>query len=275
MADQRIILSDGSTLLVDADLPDEQVKVLARNAEEKLDPSNTDDWLTYIDKLGKSATRGGVGGLASTGDLAKNFLLDAPANAINYLTGDPTRHDLWDAPVRDAYERNVIPQPKGSDYETTANVSEVVVPALVETALTGSPKSSVLRTAASVGGRTARDLALGQAGGFAGEEIGKVVGGERGGEIGRVLGGALTPMGGTRTGVRVATGMGGPSLGLRTLGLQRFDPTNLIPATNPRDFLARTATGATAATSGEYGKAEAEAEARRLEVERYRKLTGR
>jgi hypothetical protein len=197
-------------------------------------------------------------------------------NAKNWALNDPKRYKLSDSPVRDAYEQSVIEQPAG--YENTAKVSEVVVPALLETALTGSPKSSFLRTAGSVAGRAARDTGLGIAGGEVGAEVGEMVGGEDGADLGRILGSAVAPGVGTRGGAKLATLKTGAPLVSRMLnkvGLGRLDPFNALPPATPSNLAKGAAVGATGDATYHEGADEAAAQERRMEDERYQKMRGR
>jgi len=264
----KVKLKDGSIVDIDIDPTWGEEAVQRAIREYKANADRADDsWGEFTDKQVKSAARGGGAGLATTADMAKNFLWDAPGNAINWARGAPGRGDLFDSPVRDAYEANVIAQPPG--YENTARVAEIVVPAIAESLLTGSPKTALLRAG--------RDAGLGIAGGELGGTVGGAVGGEQGEALGRLLGSAVGPGAGTRTGIKAATlKTGGPILSraMRNAGLGHLDPYNLIPATSPLDLAGRAAVGSTGAATLDYGQDAAEEERRRMEAERYRKMTG-
>lgn len=176
------------------------------------DPSQHDDWGTYIDKHVKAAVRQGVGGIASTGDFIKNFAIDPLVTDYQALTGGPVPvEEVYDQPVREAYERNVIPMPEGSAYKQTGDVAEIIGPAVVETLLTGSPKSGpvaptlkeafkqvpkqVAKNVVKTTARTAKDAGAGYVGGEVGGAIGEKVGGEQGRLFGTLLGGAGAPAG--------------------------------------------------------------------------------
>jgi hypothetical protein len=250
MADQEMVLKDGSVLVLPADMPDEQVRVAVQNAEDQItadasmseDPAETDDWGTYADKHVKSTARGGGGGAASTLDFLGNTVAVGPRVAYNLWNNKPAFEGFGGSGIRDAYEANVIEQPRGSDYETNAAISEVAVPALAETFLTGSPKTALLRAP--------RDAGLGLLGGWVGEEGAKRLAGEEYSDLGRTIGSMVAPGGASRTAARSMSG----GLGWLTRPLGKFglDPFKLIPASTPADVAKRAIVGGSASQAHDY-----------------------
>jgi hypothetical protein len=240
----KVKLKDGSIV----DIPiqkgwgDEAVQRAIREYKTNPDPSETDPLGTYTAKEAGSIARGGGGGFASTADMLKDTFAVGPRIAYNWWNEKPLLSGFGGTPVRDAYEANVPAQPRGSDYETTAKVAEVAVPAIAETALTGSPKSILWRAP--------RDVALGIGGGYAGEEAGRRIGGsEAAGELGRIFGSMIAPGMATRSVVRAVTPFGWLTRPLRRFGL---DPFALIPPSTPADVAQRALTGSSASSAFDY-----------------------
>jgi hypothetical protein len=256
----KIRLRDGSLLRVDDNLPEDQIRVIVNQAESQLtadpnlsrDPAETDDWGTYIDKQVKSSVRGGAGGLASTVDFLANTIGVAPRVGYNLVTGEAPLKGFGTTDVRDAYERNVIPQPRGSDYETNARISEVVAPAVVETLATGSPKTAPLRAL--------RDVGLGVAGGEAGEFVGDLYS-PQAGDLGRLIGGAVSPLGVSRTGAKLASMGSGLGLATRLTGLP--NPLNYVPKMSWPGMVGAVIGGGGASQAYDYGEDQRRAEERR------------
>lgn len=266
----RVQLKDGSIVEIDIDpsWDNDAVQRAIREYKANPDPSETDSWPTYLGKEALSIGRSGAAGLASTVDTLGNLMpaVGLPTKIASRLwNGQPLTDpnsavkvggvglDLnmlnpfsGEQPTRDLYEDVVPKGPRGSDYETTGKVAEVVVPAVAETLLTGSPKSALWRAP--------RDLALGIGGGYVGEEVDKKLGGT--GELGRIFGSAVTPaVAASRLGAKIATIKTGLPLVTKVLnkvGLGRLDPYKLIPKSTPADAAGRALVGTTASGAFDY-----------------------
>jgi hypothetical protein len=198
--------SGGDTEVLTTRRPDDSSPALP-------DPSEHDPWGTWIDKHVRSAVGATGRGLASTADFLKNvadpLINDARVMAKTFTGSEaPVPVESYtDQPVREALEKVAAPLPKGRGYEKTAEVSEMVGPAVLETLLTGSPKSgpvratlkeaaktvpgTVVENLVKTGARTARDVGGGVVGGTIGGGVGEMLGQ---GELGALLGSAaLTP----------------------------------------------------------------------------------
>jgi hypothetical protein len=257
----KVKLKDGTIaeIHIDPSWDDEakQRAIREYKAGASADPSDTDELGTYAGKEAKSIVRGSGAGGASLLDTLSNTLAVAPRMLYNKWNGDPLLTGFNGTTVRDAYEENVFEQPRGSDYETSAKVAETVAPAVVETLLTGSPKTAPLRAA--------RDVATGYLGGEAGEYIGDKYSPEAG-DLGRVLGSAVAPYAVTRTAVRALPVTGAVSRLANRFGLP--DPTNLIPPTNKFSAVGGVGAGV------DYRGDENDMAAAEREAERYRRMRG-
>ena len=258
MADyQEIVLRDGSILVLPDSMPDEQVMVSVRNAEDQLtansdlssDPAETDAWLPYAGKHAAATTIGSGGGIASTLDFLGNTIAVGPRMAYNWYQDQPLLTGFGGSAARDAYDQAAPAVPRGSDYETNAKISSVVAPAVAETLLTGSPKTAPLRAM--------RDLAGGMIGGQVGETLGDLYS-EEAGDLGRMFGGAVSPLAASRGGLKALNtlGVGVPLYGLSRLGL---NPLDLIPKMSGPNRAGAVTGGGGVAESMAYGQDEEKA----------------
>lgn len=266
----RVRLLDGSIVDIpfEPDWDDDAKNRAIAEYKANPDPSETDSWPTYLGKEALSIGRSGAAGLASTVDTLGSLMpaVGIPTRIASRMwNGQPLTDpnsavkvggvglDLsmlnpfsGEQPTRDLYEDVVPKGPRGSDYETTGKIAEVAVPAIAETALTGSPKSILWRAP--------RDMALGIGGGYVGEEVDKKLGGT--GELGRIFGSAVTPaVAASRLGAKIATiktGLPMVTKVLNKVGLGRLDPYNLIPKSTPADAAKRALVGTTASGAFDY-----------------------
>lgn len=185
----EIELSNGSILELPDDTPLDQVRVQARQAEEKL----AGGW-----DAGKTALAIGRGtgeGIASTADLplqGGQWLYEVAKNAALEATGTPYERKAVSAPLTDFYNENMPAPPAG--YENVNDIAAIVGPAVVETALSagiGAPAAFAKAGAKGVAkgiGRHVATNALQTGAGVVGSEFGGAIGEQLGGDIGQELG---------------------------------------------------------------------------------------